>query len=263
MSFFHKSGNLPRVTDVFKTKLGLTLVQPSQEVLAIIDSMTPRELNFLDSIATVEGMQELLRTRSIRAEINEAMHLCALFIVDASELEQEIKEERSRVKVMHVETTSYTPTKPVVREPIVVPATETSNAAVSDTGQDQIPGLEHLTNFEHMCGPFVDFLVKHGQLNSGDKDVLKKIRPSASTAEARVVALERWQAELTRRLRSIHVAKVQQMVLGADNPEAEKRPLEEVLVHRFDALMAWLSKLIKAVEALGYRYHEKPMWLPH
>lgn len=263
MGLFSKDSNLPRLTEVLKAKLGLTLVTPAKEVLRVIDEMTPHDLTFFATISTVEGMEEMLRTKSIRAVVDNNMHLVALFLVDAAELEQEIKTEHSHVKVMHVETTSYTPSKPPTPQPTITPPTETIREAESDAARVQPRGLEHLEAFEHMCPPMVDFLVKHGQLNSGDKEVLKGIKPLANTMEARVVALERWQNEITRRLRAVHVPKAQQMVLGADNPDANKSPLQETLVHRFDALMAWMGKLIKAVETTGYRYHDKPMWLPH
>ncbi len=263
MGLFSKSSNLPRVADVLKTKLGLTLVKPPKDVLTLIDYMTPRDLNFLDSIATVEGMQELFRARSIRAVVDNNMHLVALFLVDAAELENEIRTEHSRVRVIHIET-GQIPVPAPAPLPTPTPAISATPAdPEDDAARVQPRGLEHLEAFEHLGAPLVDFLLKHGQLNSGDKEVLRQIKPTNNTIEARIVALERWQAEVGRRLRSIHVPKAQQMVLGANDPDAKKGSVQETLVHRFEALMVWMGKLIKAVEATGYRYHDKPMWLPH
>lgn len=264
MGLFSKDSNLPRVAEVLKTKLGLTLVKPAKDVVTLLDYMTPRDLNFLDSIATVEGMQELFRARSIRAVVDPQMHLVALFLVDASELEQEIKTEHARVKVMHVET-SYTPLPAAKPTPAITPPAPPAGSAdaESDAARVQPRGLEHLDAFEHLCAPMVDFLLKHGQLTSGDKEVLRKIQPATNTFEGRIAALERWQTEVGRRLRSIRVPKAQQMVLGADDPSAPRASAQETLVHRFEALMVWMGKLIKAVEVTGYRYHDKPMWLPH
>ena len=108
----------------------------------------------------------------------------------------------------------------------------------------------------------VDLFVKHGRLNSADKDVLKNIRPADSSVEGRLTALERWQAEVARRTRGIHVQKAtSHLILGAES--GEKIKPEEAHGRRFDAITLWIAKLIKAFEHTGVKFHAKPMWLPH
>jgi len=109
----------------------------------------------------------------------------------------------------------------------------------------------------------MDLFVRSGRITSADKDVLKKILPVDSTLEARVVALERWQMEMTRRVRGIHVARPQQNLLAGVAVAADIAKPEEVLGRRFDAIIQWMSKLIKAFEHTGVKFHSKPMWLPH
>jgi hypothetical protein len=74
--------------------------------------------------------------------------------------------------------------------------------------------------------------------------------------------LERWQTEVTRRIRALSIPKVtQHLILGED--ELKKAKPEEALARRFDTLLIWFGKLIKAFEATGVKFHNKPMWLPH
>ena len=120
--------------------------------------------------------------------------------------------------------------------------------------------FEHLPSVEALCGNIADVFVRYGQLNSADKDILRKIRPTGTTVEARIVALERWQAELKRRMRALVVPKAAPLLsLGADAGEQVKA--EEQLAHRFEAIIIWLAKLIKEFETTGVKYQNKPVWL--
>jgi hypothetical protein len=261
-----RSANLQRLTETLQAKLGLTLVPPASEIVAAIDALAHADIAALDAITSVEGLQEILRTKSIRLVVDEPMHMAALFLFEREELERELTKERLHTRLLNI--------KPKVEPPLIrreeprmplpptpAPVEPASGATVTERPE----GLAHLEACEKMCPPLVDFLVKHGQLNSGDKEVLRQIKPAGTTWEARIAALERWQTEVARRLRAVQVAKVaQQVVLGGDKQTAlTPRAAQEALVHRFEAVVIWISKLIKAVEATGYRYHDKPVWLPH
>jgi hypothetical protein len=123
------------------------------------------------------------------------------------------------------------------------------------------PAFEHLEALERLCPAIVDLFVKNGQLNTGDKDVLKKILTMDSSIEARIVALERWQAEVTRRCRAMSMPKPAQFLVLAGEQMTQAKP-EEMLVRRFDTLVSWVGKLIKAFEGTGVKCQIKPMWLP-
>jgi hypothetical protein len=124
------------------------------------------------------------------------------------------------------------------------------------------PSFEHLPSAEALCSNIADVFVKYGQLNSADKDILRKIKPTSATVEARIVALERWQAELRRRVRAIAIPKAAaRLVLGSNNAEEVQLNAEEQLTHRFQAITAWLGKLIKEFETTGVKYRNKPVWL--
>jgi len=124
------------------------------------------------------------------------------------------------------------------------------------------PAFEHLEAAERLCPTIVDLFVKFGQLTTADKDVLKKIKPMDSSLEARMVALERWKAEVTRRARGVHVREGGPTSLLAAADGAAQHS-EEAVLRRFDTFLHWLSKLIKALEHKGIKFHGKPVWLPH
>ena len=256
-----KHPNLDHIAQALHDHLGLQLVAPPGDVLQIIEQMTHRELLNFDNLHSVEGMQELFRAKSIRAVVDPTTHSVALFPGAAQELEQEIRAEHAQRRVLHVgEHTGkihVTPQAPVA--PI-----KAGLGALSEPAQPLPPvpaAFEHLEALEHLCPQIVDLFVKFGRLNTGDKDVLKKIQPSSYSLEARITALERWQVEVTRRTRGLTVPKAtQHLILGG--AQQEQKP-EETLRHRFDALLAWLSKLLKAFEHTGVKFHAKPMWLPH
>jgi hypothetical protein len=108
----------------------------------------------------------------------------------------------------------------------------------------------------------IDTFVKYGQLTTADKEVLKKIKPLDYTLEARIVALERWKTELMRRSRGIHVQQSgSSSLLSGGSDDSHKT--EDALFRRFDTLIHWLGKLIKALEHKGFKFQAKPVWLPH
>ena len=255
-----KHPNLDHIVQALHDHLGLQLMAPPQDVLAVIDQMTHRELLNFDNSHSVEGMQELFRAKSIRAVVDSGMHVVSLFVGAAQELEEEIKTEHAQHRVLHVSehTAKFHVTPQAPAEPI-----KAGLGAVKEPVQTTPlpPAFEHLEALEHLCPVLVDLFVKFGRLNTGDKEVLKKIRPVGYTIDARITALERWEAEVTRRMRGVTVPKAtQHLILGG--VEQEQKP-EEALRHRFDALLVWFSKLIKAFEHTGVKFHAKPMWMPH
>ena len=105
----------------------------------------------------------------------------------------------------------------------------------------------------------VDLFVKHGQLTTADKEVLKKIKPVDYTLEARISALERWKAEVVRRARGIHVQQGGPTSLLSATAGVQNS--EEAVLRRFDTFLHWLAKLIKALENKGIKFHGRPVWL--
>ena len=254
--------NLEHIAQALHDHLGLQLAAPTAEVLAVIDQMIHRELLNFDNLHSVEGMQELFRAKSLRATIDPATRTVTLELAPAEELEQEIKAEHAQRPVLRVgeHHAKIHVTPPVAAAPIKAGLGKPAESA--QPAAPLPPGFEHLEGLEQLCTQIVDLFVKFGRLNTGDKDVLKNIKPSSSSLEARIVALERWQTEVTRRVRALTVPKAtQHLTLGG---VAQQEKPEEALRHRFDALLAWFGKLIKAFEHTGgVKFHAKPMWLPH
>lgn len=259
-----KNPNLEQITQALHDSLGLTLSQPAEDVLRILESFTPRELINFSNAHSVEGMQELFKAKSIHAVVDPNMRAISLVLLSSSDIEKELKAEHTHVKVMHIaerHATQHIIKPPANIEPVKA-ATPTPVLAAVELAPVP-PAFEHLEAMERLCPSIVDLFVKHGQLNTGDKEVIKKILPLDSSLEARLVALERWQTELTRRVRALSLPKAtQHLVLGGDEAQKKEKP-EEALVRRFDSLITWLGKLIKALESTGVKFHNKPMWLPH
>jgi hypothetical protein len=265
MSLFggKKNPNLEHISQALHDKLGLTLLQPPKDVERVIEEITPRELVNFDNSHSVEGMQELFRAKSIRAVVDSNLRTAALFVLPPEEIEEQLRVEHSQTRTIRVGERHATQQiiKPLaISEPIKVAAPKASLAAPLAP----LPaGFEHLEPLERLCPTVVDLFVKHGQLNTADKEVLKKIQPLDSSLAARIVALERWQTELTRRVRAMALPKsTQHLVLGGEEAQKKEKP-EEALARRFDSLITWLGKLIKAFEGTGVKFHNKPMWLPH
>jgi hypothetical protein len=259
-----KHPNLDRLAQAIRDNLGLQLAAPTDDVFRVIDVMTAHDLTGIENAHSIEGLQELLRVKSLRTVVDVPTQTVALFVAAPEEIERELKVEHSAVKVFSVN--KHHTTSQIVKN--FNPATETIKAALGPAAQSNTPAMsvppafEHLEATERFCPAIVDLLVKHGQLMTSDKDVLKKIKPIDYTLEARIVALERWQAEISRRLRGIHVARTGATSLLA-GPNQPAQPSEAIVRQRFDMFLRWLSKLIKAFEGKDIKFHGKPVWLPY
>ena len=254
--------NLDHIAQALHDHLGLQVAVPDGDILAIIDQMIHRELLNFDNLHSIEGMQELFRAKSIRAVVEPGTQMVVLSLANPEELAAEIQTEHAARPVLHVgehhakiHITPQAPTAPITA----------GLGKAAEPAQPIAPlphGFEHLEGLEQLCPQLVDLFVKFGRLNSGDKDVLKTIKPAGTAIDARLTALERWQAEVTRRIRGLMVPKVtQHLTLGGVTHEEHP---EEALRHRFDALLMWFGKLVKTFEHTGgVKFHNKPMWLPH
>ena len=267
MAFFggmfggQKHPNLDRLSQAIRNNLGLQLAAPTDDVFRVIDTMTPHDLIGFENMHSIEGLQELFKVKALRTVVDVPTQTVALFVAAPEEIERELKVEHSAVKVFSV--SKHHTTSQIVSS--FNPATETIKAALTGPAAPAMsvpPAFEHLEATERLCPAIVDLLVKHGQLMTTDKDVLKKIKPIDYTLEARIVALERWQAEVSRRLRGIHVSRTGAASLLA-GPNQPAQPSEEIVRQRFDLFLRWLSKLIKAFEGKDIKFHGKPVWLPH
>ncbi len=262
-----KHTNLDQLTLAIHNCLNLQLAPPGADVLAITEAMSHLDLVGFQNAHNVEGMQELLRAKSLRATIDPSAHTLTLSIATPEEIDQELKAEHGAVKVLHVG--EHRASARIIRPPSPAAAPLMASAApTSQISQPQSetaalsPAFEHLEAVERLCPVIIDTFVKYGQLTTADKEVLKKIKPLDSTLEARMVALERWKAELMRRSRGIHVQQTgSSSLLSGGSDDSHKS--EDALFRRFDTLLHWLGKLIKALEHKGFKFQGKPVWLPH
>jgi hypothetical protein len=255
--------NFTELAQAIQGMLGCQLLPPPPDVMAIIAGLSARDLLPFHNARTIEGMQELFKTKSIRATLDRDAQTMSLSRADIAEIERELQAEHGRRKVMKFSPRAVT--EPILRPPepvAAIAAAPPAPTAPAKPPEPLPPGFEHLEAFEQMCQSVVDVLLRQGQLRTGDKDVLRKIQPADLTLESRIIALERWQAELARRIRGMMVPKMQQTLTLVSAEDQQKEKIEEALARRFDSLLQWMSKLIKAFEATGYRYREKPMWLP-
>jgi hypothetical protein len=252
------------IAQSLQSHLGLQLNPPADDVLAILDQMAQRELNNFGILHSVEGMQELFRVRSIRAVVEHETQTVTLSVADQTELQQEIAAEHTQRRVLHFESHHHTASIHRPKDiPIMGATPATPVAAKTDAPATPVPkGLEHLESMERMLPQITDQFVRYGRLNTGDKDVLKKILPVDSSVNGRLTAVERWQAEVTRRARGFTVPRVQARVMLA-GAAAQEVDVDQTYVHRFEAIAAWMSKLLKAYEHGGVKFQNKPMWLPH
>lgn len=253
------AAHLNRLTHALHVQLNLNVVPPAPEVQAVLAEMSDRELAQFDHTQTVAGMQSLFHARGIRAVADAVASTVTLTIalpvspadtapVPAPVRRIGLSERKASVHITPpaspAASTPAPPTPAVVRAPLTA-------------------GLEHLEALEDLLPQLQDLFVRHGKLTTGDKDVLKAIKPSDGSLSARLVAIERWQGEVTRRIRGFTVPRPQKhLVLGGGEPSATEKP-EAVLARRLDTVVAWVAKLIKAFEHTGVRYHNKPIWLPH
>ncbi len=258
-----KQSNLERLVHALHDRLGLTCATPPTDVRTVIDRMVLRELLNFDNMQSVEGMQELFRAKSIHAAVDHAASTVTLSLASAAAIETVLQTEHAQRRVLHV--SEHHEARPIVKpqEPTapILTATATQPQPATPLAPPP-PGFEHLEAFEQIRPQIIDLFVRHGRLTTGDKDVLKAIRPIDARLESRIAALERWHDEVTRRVRGMRAPKAtQRLTLGAAEGPGEKP--EETLARRFEELLTWLSKLLKAFEQSGVKFHDKPMWLPH
>jgi hypothetical protein len=264
-----KHPNLDQISQAIQNNLGLHLGPPGEDVLAVIDALTTHELLDIQNAHTVEVMQDLLMRKSLRATVDLPTQSVLLSVAAREEIENELKTAHSAVKVLHVGG-GHQGTSRIIRsfgpapEPVKVapPAAATPETSVDAESVAVPPAFEHLEAAERLCPVVVDLFVKHGQLTTADKEVLKKIRPTEYTLDGRMVALERWKVELARRARGVHIREGGATTLLGSVDESAKKS-EDAILRRFDTFVHWLSKLIKALEGKGIKFHGKPVWLPH
>jgi hypothetical protein len=256
--------NFERIAHALHNHLGLSTTSPPAEVLAIIDQMTSRELLNFDNMQSTQGMQALFKARSIHTLVDAETSTVTLSIASAEEFAAEAQTEHAHKPVFQVGTHHATFHIEKQKEPVgAIKASLPAAARAAELLVTMPPAFEHLEAFERLVPQLIDLFVRHGRLNSADKEVLKKIRPLDYTLEARLVALERWQAEMKRRIRGLSVPKAAQRLTLGGGGETAAVGSEEMMARRFDSLQVWTSKLIRAFEHEGVRFHGKPMWLPH
>jgi hypothetical protein len=264
-----KHPNFEQVAKSVQNNLGLQLSPPGEDVLAVIDTMTTRELLDIQNTLAIEAARDLFMRQSLRATVDSAARTLLLSVAPREEIETELKTAQTAVKVLHIP--SHQGTSKIIRsfgpaapEPSKITApTASGQLTPSDTESIPVPtGFENLEAVERLCPVVVDLFVKHGQLTSADKDVIKKIRPIDYTLEARIVALERWKTEISRRSRGIHVREAgPSTLLGGGGDDASSTNTDGTVRRRLDTFLHWLSKLIKAYEGRGIKFHGKPVWL--
>ncbi|HUI07853.1 MAG TPA: hypothetical protein VL486_12700 [Verrucomicrobiae bacterium] len=261
-----KHPKLDQLSQAIQTGLGLQLIRPDDAVLGVIDAMTSHDLISVANSRSVEGAQEVFRSKSLRAVVDPAARTLTLHVAPPEDIERELQAEHTAVNVLHMG--SHHATSRIIRSfnPAAEPIKVTPGPAMAraDTTAPSVPpAFEHLEATERLCPSLVDHLVKHGQLTTSDKDALKKIKPADYTLEARVVALEHWREEFTRRARRIHVSRTGGASLLNASTEEPAQESEEAVLRRFDDLLHWLGKLMKALEHKSIKFHGKPVWLPH
>ena len=262
-----KHPNLDQLSLAIHNSLNLQLAPPGDEIVAVTEAMTHHDLIGFQNAHSLEGLQELFRAKSLRATVDPAAQTLTLTIATPEEIEAELKVEHGAVKVMHIGehhgTSRIIKAFGAAAEPVKAAAAPTTIAAAPQPTAIAVPpAFEHLEAVERLCSVIVDTFVKHGQLTTADKEVLKKIKPVDYTLDARITALERWKAELSRRSRGIHVQQTGSTSLLASSADSSAKS-EEAVLRRFDILLHWLSKLIKALEHKGFKFPAKPVWLPH
>jgi len=262
-----KHPNLDQLSLAIHNSLNLQLTPPGDDVLAVTEAMTHHDIISFQNARSLEGMQELFRAKSLRATIDPSGQTLTLTIATPEEIEAELKVEHGAVKVLHVGghqhasgsiIRSFGPAEPIKAAAAPAAATTPTQAPAPAVP----PAFEHLEAVERLCPVIVDTFVKHGQLTTADKEVLKKIKPVDYTLEGRITALERWKTELSRRSRGIHVQQTGSTSLLSSAADSAHQS-DEAILRRFDILLHWLSKLIKALEHKGFKFQGKPVWLPH
>jgi hypothetical protein len=255
--------NFERITHALQNHLGFATAPPAPEVLAILEQMTPREMLSFDNMHSLQGMQALFKSKSLRANLDPESSTITITIDDGEDTAAGGAPEPRQTPVLNL---GEHHAKFHVEPPKALPSVMKMGLAAMKPSEESLAPIPeafaHLEAFEQLTQHLMDLLLRHGRINTGDKDVLKKIRPSDYTIQGRLSALERWKAELTRRVRGLAVPKAPERVsLGATQPGAAES--EESQAKRFETLQIWISKLIKTMEHEGVKFHNKPMWLPH
>jgi len=263
-----KHPNLDRLTLAIRTSLGMELSPPGDEILPTIDAFTVRDLVGFENAHSIEGIQELFRAKSLRATADNQTRSLVLSVATRDEIESELKAAHGAVKVLrvgeHQGTSRIIKSFGAAAEPVKV-AVPTAAAPLAPMPTESVavpPAFEHLEAAERLCPVIVDLFVKHGQLTTADKEVLKKIKPTDYTLEGRMGALERWRTEVTRRSRGVHVHQSGATSLLSGSDDASNKS-EEAVLRRFDTFVHWLGKLLKALDHKGIKFHGRPVWLPH
>ena len=262
-----KHPNLDQLSLAIHNTLNLQLAPPGDEIVTVTEAMTHHDLIGFQNAHSLEGLQELFRAKSLRATVDSSAQTLTLTIATPEEIDLELKAEHGAVKVLHIGehhgTSRIIKAFDAAAEPVKATAVPTATIAPPQTPAVAVPpAFEHLEAVERLCSVIVDTFVKHGQLTTADKEVLKKIKPVDYTLDARITALERWKEELSRRSRSIHVQQTGSTSLLASSADSAAKS-EEAVLRRFDILLHWLGKLIKALEHKGFKFPAKPVWLPH
>jgi hypothetical protein len=260
--FSHKAThpNHDHLSHALHSVLGLTLAPPIDEVMTILDQMSPRELVNFDNLHSVAGMQELFRVKGLTAVLEDHGQTVRL---SPRQIETPVEPAPRPVLTFGQDRGASRIIKPL--DPAGTAGSKLgapASAPAASLGGDS-PGFENLERLERLFPELADLFVRHGKLHTGDKAVLRDIHPVDSSIEARVAALERWKGEMTRRMRGLGVPRgSQQLMLSTGDAEA-KQTAEEELARRYEAIVQWTAKLIKAFEHTGIKFHNKPMWLPH
>src|SRR6266404_2478146 len=190
-----KHPNLDQLVLAIHNTLNLQLTPPGDDVLAVTEAMTHLDLIGFQNAHNVEGMQELLRAKSLRATIDSSAQTLTLTVASPEEIDRELKAAHGAVKVLHVGghhpagasiIRSFGPTPEPTK---AAPMPTAPTASPQPQAAAVPPAFEHLEAVERLCPVIIDTFVKYGQLTTADKEVLKKIKPIDYTLEARLVAL--------------------------------------------------------------------------
>jgi hypothetical protein len=245
-----------RIAYAVQTRLGMHLIPPPTEVRALLGRITGRDLLQFDNMQSVAGMQELFHAHGLRALADAPTQTVTLDLAPTVENDEAAPVEQPVRRVVAVGEHRAT----VRLSAPQAPAAPIAAAAKPAAPAVPLPAeLAHLEQLEQILIQMVDLFVRHGQLTSGDKDVLRRLLPADNSPAARIAAVERWQGEITRRVRGMTVPRAaSSLLLGGTEAQLGEKP-EAVLARRLETLVAWLGKLIKAFEHTGVRFHNKPV----
>src|ERR1017187_2321445 len=136
-----KHPNLDQLSLAIHNCLNLQLAPPGDDVLAITEAMTHLDLIGFQNAHNVEGMQELLRAKSLRATIDPSAQTLTLSIATPEEIDRELKAERGAVKVLHV--SKHRPSARIIKPPS--PAAEPLKTSAAPTAASALPQPEAVT----------------------------------------------------------------------------------------------------------------------